>query len=197
MSKFEARGYRATFFVIGKMVREQPGIARDIVNRGHTIANHTMTHSFVPNRIANEIVTTNDLIEQVTGVRPVLFRSPGLTRGQAIQDVLADEGMCNIFSTADLRDYVMPRRDPGTLCASFAANLHPGFIVLLHDGGGSHQNTIDAIDCMLDVVQQSGYSVVDLPDLLREGRHYFGARQISASNVPDPGAHPPDDLFSE
>jgi peptidoglycan-N-acetylglucosamine deacetylase len=205
MTTFEARGVSATFFMVGDMVREYPEIARDIVNRGHEIGNHSMHHNYSPSKIAIEVKPTNDLIERITGVRPVLFRSPGLTRGNVIQDALADEGMCNIFSTADLRDYAMPRPSAATLCSSFAATLHPGFVALLHDGGGSKQNTVDAVDCMLDVVERRGYTVVSLSELLSQGRHYFGARQTSNAAPGGPTvtgdtggpALPFDDLFDE
>src|SRR5215470_13700371 len=35
---------KATFFVIGRFVRECPGLSREIAARGHLLANHTQTH---------------------------------------------------------------------------------------------------------------------------------------------------------
>lgn len=175
MDKFERRGLKATFFLVGSMIREFPDVAADIVKRGHEVANHTMTHpTGVVAKIAAQVRPTNDLIEQVTGVRPVLFRSPGLTTGAPIQRALADEGMCDVFTTVDYRDYKMPRRSAATLCASFSAMLHPGQFVLLHDGLPDHQNTVDAIDCMLDIAAARGYTVVTASELLRAGRRYSG-----------------------
>ncbi|MGC1684048.1 MAG: polysaccharide deacetylase family protein, partial [Candidatus Acidiferrales bacterium] len=40
----DQHGARATFFMIGKHVREFPKIAADVVARGHAVANHTETH---------------------------------------------------------------------------------------------------------------------------------------------------------
>lgn len=37
----------ATFFVVGTLIREKPELIREIVNAGHTIGNHTMTHGYV------------------------------------------------------------------------------------------------------------------------------------------------------
>lgn len=34
----------ATFFVVGTLIREKPELIREIVDAGHTIGNHTMTH---------------------------------------------------------------------------------------------------------------------------------------------------------
>src|SRR5450755_1463993 len=35
---------RATFFMIGRFVRQQPEIARAVAQAGHNIGNHTFTH---------------------------------------------------------------------------------------------------------------------------------------------------------
>ncbi len=176
MAKFEARGARATFFVIGRMVREYPDIARAIVDRGHAIGSHALSHSYSPSTIAAEIAPANQLITEVTGAIPVIFRSPGLTVDDRIQRALADNGMCNIFTTAILGDADLPRRSAGELCAKYAANLHPGQITLLHDGGGDHEATVDAVDCMLDVALRRGYTLLTVPELLAEGSHYSGPR---------------------
>lgn len=175
MDQFEARGLRATFYMIGDNVRQFPEIARDVANRGHVIGNHSMTHRYVPRIIASEVQATQDLIAEVTGQRPTTFRSPGLTRGSVIQDELRAEGLCNVFTTVVLGDHLMPRKSASELCSAFAGTLHQGEIVLLHDGG-SHRPTVDAVGCMLDVAISRGYTIVTLPDLLSAGSHYDGPR---------------------
>src|SRR5437762_9804888 len=35
---------RATFFLIGRYVRQRPDIVRDLVKAGHAVGNHTFTH---------------------------------------------------------------------------------------------------------------------------------------------------------
>ena len=37
-------GVRATFFMIGRYVRQRPDIAREAARAGHVIGNHSMTH---------------------------------------------------------------------------------------------------------------------------------------------------------
>ena len=168
MDKFERRGMRATFFVIGIQVNLYPAIAREIVTRGFEIANHSVTHRYSWNAIASEIEPNNNLIEHVTGVRPTVFRSPGLAIGAPIQTELARLGMCNIFANVLTGDASMPRPSASTICARFAGQLKPGSIVLAHDGG-THPQTIAAVDCMLDVAQARGYEVVTVSDLLSRG----------------------------
>ncbi|MFZ4768404.1 MAG: polysaccharide deacetylase family protein, partial [Roseimicrobium sp.] len=38
------RNIKATFFVVGELAKEHPGIIRRILAEGHEIGNHTMTH---------------------------------------------------------------------------------------------------------------------------------------------------------
>jgi peptidoglycan/xylan/chitin deacetylase (PgdA/CDA1 family) len=175
MSAFEARGLRATFFWPGINVNAYPDIARDVVTRGHEVGNHSQTHVYSPSTIAREIPIANATIARVTGVTPVLFRSPGLTQSDTIQSALAVYGMCNIFTTVVLGDHLMPRRSASTLCSSFANTLHPGEIVLLHDGG-SHTPTVQAVPCMLDTALRRGYQIVTVGQLLRLGVPYSGPR---------------------
>lgn len=169
MSAFESRGLRATFFVIGRNVNNNPALTREIVRRGHHLANHTVTHSYSPSVIAREIGPANRIIESYTGRRTVFFRSPGLTQGAVIQSTLRSLGMCNVFTTVDHRDWTSPRRSASQLCSHFASTLHPGMIVLLHDGGGPRPTT-QAVPCMLDVARSRGYQVVTLAELMRSGR---------------------------
>lgn len=175
MSAFEARGLRATFFWIGVNVSQYPDIAREVVARGHEVGNHSMTHCYSPTTLSTEIGPANDLIERTTGIRPALFRSPGLTQGDVIQYALAMHGMCNVFTTVVLGDHLSPRRSAATLCNSFANTLHPGEIVLLHDGG-SHRQTVDAVPCMLDTALRRGYRIVTVGELLGMGTPYSGPR---------------------
>ena len=168
MTRFEAYGWRASFFMIGQNIRNHPEIAREVVQRGHLVANHSMTHQYSPSIIAAEVAPTRQLIRDVTGVWTTYFRSPGLTPSSDIDQAVFRAGSCNISTDVNLGDWVSPRASASTLCSRFKNALHPGMIVLLHDGG-SHQPTVDAVPCMLEHVRAMGYTVVSLADLLARG----------------------------
>lgn len=175
MDAFDARGVKATFFMIGNNVRANPSIARDVVNRGFEVGNHSATHSYSPSTIVAEIPRANAIIREVTGAEPRLFRSPGLATSTRIDSAMQTYGMCNLFTTYDLGDSKTPRASASTLCSRFANSLHPGMIVLLHDGG-SHRNTVDAVPCMLDVAISRGYTIVPAGHLGAYGTGYTGLR---------------------
>lgn len=90
---------KATFFLVGRDL-ELPAkqeAAREIVRRGHEIANHTYHHPFgleelSPERIGDEIRRAHRLIGEVTGQTPIGFRSPGYDAGPRVLGVLSDLG---------------------------------------------------------------------------------------------------------
>src|SRR5271154_6699889 len=62
---------RATFFMIGRFVRQRPDIVRAVHAAGHLIGNHTMTHPWLvlepPSRVRQEIADCNAALEDVLG----------------------------------------------------------------------------------------------------------------------------------
>ncbi len=169
MTYFEKYGWRASFFVIGDRVNYLPTIAKEITTRGHIIANHTMHHTYTVSSIISGIRPANDAIYYKTGIRTTYFRSPGLTRSSSIDYAVFNTNFsCNISTDYDLGDWRSPRASAWTLCERFKQSLHNGSIVLLHDGG-THQQTADAVPCMLAYVKARGYTAVPLATLLREG----------------------------
>jgi peptidoglycan-N-acetylglucosamine deacetylase len=71
---------KATFFLIGRFVRECPALVKEAVARGHVIGNHTDTHPnlslFTPSQIRGELRLCHDAISSVIGALPKWFRPP-------------------------------------------------------------------------------------------------------------------------
>jgi polysaccharide deacetylase family protein (PEP-CTERM system associated) len=93
------RGATATFFVLGWVAREEPGVVERIARAGHEIASHGMTHAMLgrlgPERFAAELAESRRLLEDLSG-RPVRgYRAPtfSVTAGTAWAiDCLAEAG---------------------------------------------------------------------------------------------------------
>ena len=71
---------KATFFLIGRYVRECPELARETVARGHSVGNHTETHPnllwLMPTQVRIELRLCHDTISNVLGAPPKCFRPP-------------------------------------------------------------------------------------------------------------------------
>ena len=62
---------KATFFVRGLWVKEHPDLAAEIVDRGHALENHSLTHGHMSTmtdaEVKNEIRKTTDMIKEKNG----------------------------------------------------------------------------------------------------------------------------------
>jgi peptidoglycan/xylan/chitin deacetylase (PgdA/CDA1 family) len=88
---------RATFFLIGRYVRQRPQIARAIAASGHLIGNHTMTHPWLAwqssARIRQELTDCNALLEDTLGIPIRYFRAPHGARRPAVLSIARSLGL--------------------------------------------------------------------------------------------------------
>lgn len=157
----ERRGVRATFFVKGSLVARHPERALRIVERGHTIGNHTQTHpasSFwcaPPTRVAREIDDCNAAIAAVTGAPAQWFRAPAGMKSPAVHPALARRGMQLVGWSA--RGYDAVLTDVERIVSRVLRDLRPGGIILLHQG---EPHSLRAIDRVIDAIESRGYGFV-------------------------------------
>src|SRR5690606_22218329 len=76
LKKYNAR---ATFFCIGKNIGENPQLFRKIIAQGHTVGNHTYSHSngfgfFPAQKVREELERTNKLVKKISGLEMKLYR---------------------------------------------------------------------------------------------------------------------------
>jgi cellulose synthase/poly-beta-1,6-N-acetylglucosamine synthase-like glycosyltransferase/peptidoglycan/xylan/chitin deacetylase (PgdA/CDA1 family)/spore germination protein YaaH len=170
----------ATFFVIGDNVLGQESLLQRIVAEGHELGNHSYTH---PNfaTLSNgetlfELNTTERLIEAYTGHSTRLFRAPYFgdaepTTADELGPALAaqDDGYLNIGLHVDPDDWALPGTDAivqRTIAGVEAGNAErSGQIVLLHDGGGDRQQTLEALPRIIDQLRARGYRFVPVSEL--------------------------------
>ncbi len=130
-------GARATFFVVGKRVEEFPGVALEIVARGHTVANHSTTHpvrSFWaagPGRTRVELDRCAGALARA-GVRPLpYFRPPVGLKNPWLHAALAERALACVNWSSRGYDRILKL---DTAVRRIARQIQPGAIVLLHDG---------------------------------------------------------------
>jgi len=73
----------ATFAMLGTVAEEHPEMVRDIYNNGHEIASHCWSHRTLhdlgKDAFENEIKKSVDLLESITGEKPIGFRAPSFS----------------------------------------------------------------------------------------------------------------------
>ena len=140
----EQHRVRATFFLIGRHIRQRPDLVREIHAGGHLIGNHTVTHPWLalhsPRRVREELAGCNAAIEDITG-QPVRFlRPPHGARRPDVLRIARSLGLTPVLWNAMGFDW-----RPGIVAARIAAHLERGIArnrrrargsnLLLHDGG--------------------------------------------------------------
>jgi peptidoglycan/xylan/chitin deacetylase (PgdA/CDA1 family) len=164
MDAFEARGLRATFFTLPST--RNADLLAEIAARGHEVANHSRTHRYTQKSNVKEMPIASQLIADATGQAPLFYRVPGLFWSKGVVRATGQHGLCAIDTNIILGDWTTPRVSASRLCARFMKGLKPGSLVILHDGGTTHTQTVLAIPCILDYALAQGYQVLGLRDFL-------------------------------
>lgn len=157
---------RATFFLTGKQVEQFPIIVRSIADNGHTIGNHGYDHKpLAPARwvsIMEEIRHADDVISNITGVTPGLFRPPYghinislLKATRKMQKTI----VLWTYSPADWQPL-----NPEILVRRITKNVASGSITLLHDRGHGAQNMLAALPDIIRGIRSKGFDLMALPE---------------------------------
>ncbi|HEX4312278.1 MAG TPA: polysaccharide deacetylase family protein [Acidobacteriaceae bacterium] len=135
---------RASFFLIGKYVRQRPDLVRELRDAGHLIGNHTVTHPWLaiesPRRVREELTGCNAALEDVLGTPVQFFRPPHGSRRPDVLRTARDLGLTAVMWNAMGFDWRL-----NTTAEKIASHLERGIVrnqrrghgsnLLLHDGG--------------------------------------------------------------
>ena len=127
---------KATFFLIGKNAEKHPEIVRQIIEDGHTIGNHSYSHSknfgfFSSRKVTAELKKTNSILREIAGKELKLFRPPYGVTNPNIKKAIKCTGHFSIgwskrsFDTTNISEEKILKR--------ITSNLKKGDIILLHD----------------------------------------------------------------
>jgi peptidoglycan/xylan/chitin deacetylase (PgdA/CDA1 family) len=156
---------KATFCMIGREVRPNRSIARDVAEHGHAIANHSWSHDEALEtrptaRLRAEIERTSAAIHSATGAVPTQFRAPGGDWGPRVLLELARQDLLPLGWNVDPRDWQFP--GAGSIASTLLA-AGPHDIMLCHDGGGDRSQTYSALKTVIPALLDRGYHFVTLP----------------------------------
>lgn len=137
LDALDAASAQAVFFLIGANVARHPATARAVVDRGHLIANHSMTHPHAGvwrgRRFwKREIADAEAAIADATGLVTRWFRPPLGHRNIRQALAVSALGYSTVGWSCRSRDAIDP--DPDRVCARVTRRLRPRDILLMHDG---------------------------------------------------------------
>ena len=141
LDALDAAGASATFFMVGQKVAHHPGLAAEVIKRGHQVGNHTMTHRTLllasQDDTISEIDDASKAIADATGCAPTLFRPPHGLFDLTTVRLVRERQLSLVEWTVLSGDY--KDRDAKVIMGTVAPFIRPGAIVVFHDtveGGG-------------------------------------------------------------
>jgi peptidoglycan-N-acetylglucosamine deacetylase len=172
---------RATFFLIGQYVRQQPEIVRQIRAGGHLIGNHTMTHPVLlglsPKELREQLADCNASIEDATGEAVRFFRPPHGARSTEVLRIAAELGLIPVMWNVTGRDWTA--LSPEQIFRRVEQKVHmnqrrkKGSNILLHDGGQAHLgvdrgSTLAATSILLESWSEDEHQFVTIDKWVNE-----------------------------
>ncbi len=156
-----------TVFAIGAWIKENPTMAKKILDGGHDIGNHTMNHYQMKTlnaaKVKSEIAGCAAELKSLIGNHGAFFRPSGTQYSNAlIRQTALKYGYSQCISyDVDSHDY----QDPGkaAVIKNVMTNIKGGSIVSLHFG---HKNTVEALPTLLTQLHSAGYTPVSLTTLI-------------------------------
>lgn len=169
----------ATFFVLGSKIKGNEYILKKMKDSGMEIGNHTYNHllltKYKEDKIKKEITDTNNLIFEITGKEPKLFRPSYGSFNKKIKNI---SEMPIIIWDIDTLDWKY--HNSKKITSRVVNKVKDGDIVLMHD---IYSATSNALDNIIPMLVNKGYSFVTVSDLfyykgitLEKGKVYGYAR---------------------
>ncbi|MBE6987558.1 MAG: deacetylase [Ruminococcaceae bacterium] len=158
-------GIKATFFVVGDWARKYPESVKELFDAGHEIMSHSDKHKHMTqlsaDEIAADIEACADSIEEVTDVRPTLFRPPYGEYDNKVVGTLRELGYHTIQWDVDSLDW----KETGVqdVIDRVLSKAQAGSIVLFHNAA---KYTPEALPTILETLLDEGYSFVPISQLI-------------------------------
>ncbi len=171
----KANGAKATFFTLGNRIDGLQDVVKRAYDEGNQICTHSWDHAAGSGQGVNlgymtdqeqldEFTKGYEAITAVTGAEASkVIRVPGGNLNENTARLLSTLATFEIGWNIDTRDW----EKPGVQAiVSNIMQVQPGYIVLMHDGGGDRSQTVEALRQALPLLKEQGYQFVTMDELL-------------------------------
>ncbi|MGE8204035.1 polysaccharide deacetylase family protein [Heyndrickxia sp. NPDC080065] len=158
----------ATFFLEGRWVKENPELARMIVDSGHEVGNHSYTHpdmkTLSSERVREQLINTNQVIKATTGKQVYLFAPPSGGYRDEVVDIAHSMNLRTIMWSVDTIDWQNPT--PETIINRVIPKVHPGALILMHPT----ESTSKALKTLIMEIKRKQLRIGTVSKLMDEER---------------------------
>ena len=155
---------KATFFCIGKQIEKYPETFQRIIVEGHTIGNHTYSHSnntgfLSSSKMIEEIEKCDEVISKIGNIKTNFYRPPFGVTNPNIAKAISKTQKKSIGWNVRSLDTVID--DEKKIYNRITKNLNKGSIILLHD---TSEKTYNVLVELLLLLEREKYSTFTMDD---------------------------------
>ncbi len=158
------RGVQATFFVTGEHASLHPDIIKRMEEEGHLIGNHTYSHMQLNSgnreEFKQELIDTNEILEEITGREIEYVRPPYGTWDKGFEEEL---DMIPVLWTIDPLDWCSSNSEG--VAQKVLDKAAENEIILMHD---YYESSVTAALMVVDELLSQGYTLVTVEEILFE-----------------------------
>lgn len=165
LKTLEDNNVHITFFIGGTWAKDNPDILKNIVEKGHEVANHSYNHPH-PNTLSKDknkeqILKAETIIQQITGVKTSLYAPPYGEYNDVVLNAAQELDYKTIMWSIDTIDW---KRPPSEIVKSrVLKKIHNGAIVLMHPT----EPTKKALPELLKELREKGYNITTVSDVIK------------------------------
>ncbi len=171
----------ATFFLVGFWVDDYEDMVKKIDAAGCEIGTHSNTHPDMVNlskdSITEELTTSIEKIENVTGKTVSLFRAPFGSYNNTLLEVAEGLGLKTIQWDVDTLDW--KGLSASEMCQRVTSKVQNGSIILMHNNS---DNILEGLRLILTTLQNKGYLIGCVSDLVYESDYIVDRNGIQHTN---------------
>ena len=158
---------RATFYVMGAEIENNPGELEKIVSEGHEIGNHTFNHERMilvsPSFVKSEIERTDELIRKAGWTNEITFRPPFCKKLFTLPYYLSKNNRKTITWDVEPETFVEKSED---LIKHTLENTKNGSIILLHVMYKSRAESMKSVRPIINGLREKGFKFKTVSELL-------------------------------
>ena len=163
LDQLEKYNAHATFFMQGKNIPGKEDFVKKMKEIGCELGNHSYDHpqltKLSADKIANQIGTTNNLIQQAAGSTATVMRPP---YGAINDTVRSSVGLPMILWSIDTLDW--KTRNAQSSIDTVMNDVQDGDVILMHD---IHTESIDAALVLIPKLEEAGYQLVTVSEMAK------------------------------
>ena len=155
-------GVQATFFLLGENMEGKEEAVKQLAQDAHLLGNHSYHHvqlnKLSQRKACQEIVKTNNLIYEYTGIYPMYIRPP---YGEWDKELDCGVNMIPVFWSVDSLDWKLKNTEQ--IVKRVLTQVEDGDIILMHDG---YATSVEAAFQIVDQLKKEGYQFVTADQML-------------------------------